>query len=383
MHARAYLVAILQGLPGVGLNLLHAQADATRLRVNAQDFNIHRVAGVDQLAGVLDALCPAHLGDVNQAFDARLKLYECALVRDARNRARQALADGEALFDAPPRVWQQLLIAQGDALAVAVELQHLDLNRVSDLEQLRRVLQPSPAHVRDVKESVYAAQVNERAVVRQVLDLTLDDDVLFDLVERLALLAFVLLFDDALGREHDVRALAFELDDLGFDLLIAKTVKVTHGACIDLRAGKESSYPVNVHAQSALDAFRDAALDRRAFAVSSLQLVPCLHANGIGAREHWEALVCLHALDEHVDFIAGLDGHLARVHKLRLRDNAFGLVSEINDDAALRDADDRTAHYFAFLKGRLLLLELVEHRAEIRRRFVIIIFGRAHSGRSG
>src|SRR3546814_16798293 len=55
--------------PGISLQLLHAQRDALRVLVDADDLHLHRVADVDQLRRMADAAI-AHVGDVEQAVDA-------------------------------------------------------------------------------------------------------------------------------------------------------------------------------------------------------------------------------------------------------------------------------------------------------------------------
>ena len=80
---------------------------------------------------------------------------------------------------------RDLLEAERDALGLGVELEHLDANVVADLEQLGRVVDPAPAHVGDVEQAVDAAEVDERAVLGEVLDDTLDDLAFLELLERL------------------------------------------------------------------------------------------------------------------------------------------------------------------------------------------------------
>src|SRR5690606_41452920 len=63
---------------------------------------------------------------------------------------------------------------RSSALALAVELQDLDIDLVANVDDLGRVLDALPSHVGDVQQAVYAAQVNERTVVGEVLDDTFD-----------------------------------------------------------------------------------------------------------------------------------------------------------------------------------------------------------------
>ena len=68
-----------------------------------------------------------------------------------------------------PRIRRQLLEAQRYALLVLVELQNLDLNLVADIHQIARMRQASPRHVGNVQQTINAAQIDECAVVGEVL----------------------------------------------------------------------------------------------------------------------------------------------------------------------------------------------------------------------
>ena len=63
-----------------------------------------------------------------------------------------------------------MLQAQAHPLSLRVELEDLDADVVADLEQLRRVVDAAPAHIGDMQESVDAAEVDEGAVLGEVLD---------------------------------------------------------------------------------------------------------------------------------------------------------------------------------------------------------------------
>src|SRR3546814_16692092 len=55
--------------PRIAFELLHAEADALRVAVDADDLHLDRVTDVDDFARVVDALV-AHVGDMEQAVDA-------------------------------------------------------------------------------------------------------------------------------------------------------------------------------------------------------------------------------------------------------------------------------------------------------------------------
>jgi hypothetical protein len=87
-------------IPRIAFQLLHAQADALRILVDADDLHPHGVADGDHFARVVDALV-AHVGDVQQAVDAA-QVNERTVVGDVLDHAVDDLAFGEVL-DQPER----------------------------------------------------------------------------------------------------------------------------------------------------------------------------------------------------------------------------------------------------------------------------------------
>src|SRR3546814_6517604 len=82
---------------------------------------------------------PAHVGQVDQAVDAAVQADEDAEVGDRLDLAVDLVAllvDGR---EGLPRVGRDLLDAQRDAATLLVDVQHHDLELVSDLDHLGRV----------------------------------------------------------------------------------------------------------------------------------------------------------------------------------------------------------------------------------------------------
>src|SRR5262249_38395718 len=79
-----------------------------------------------------------------------------------------------------------------------------------------------------------------------------------------------------------------------------------------------------------------------------------------GARENGVAFLVFEALDQHVDFVARLDGQVAgAVGELFAGDDAFGLVPDVDHHVLVGDADDGAADDFAFLFGSSLFALVV------------------------
>ncbi len=174
-------------LPGVGLGLLEPEGDAMVDRIDVEDLDVDLLADLEDLGRMRDPLRPRHLGDVDEPLDALLQLDEGAVVGEAHDLAVHAHADRESLGDARPRIGHDLLHAERHALALGIVLEHDHANPFADVDHLRRVADAAPGHVRHVQQTVDAAEVDEGAVVGDVLDRALENDALFEHLERLLL----------------------------------------------------------------------------------------------------------------------------------------------------------------------------------------------------
>src|SRR5713226_4254586 len=97
----------------------------------------------------------------------------------------------------------------------------------------------APRHVGDVEQAVDAAEVDERAIIGEVLHDSGEHGPLLQLHEGVLLQRLALLLEEHAAREDDVAALLVELDDLELELLADQLVEVADGPQVDLRAGQE------------------------------------------------------------------------------------------------------------------------------------------------
>ena len=69
-----------------------------------------------------------------------------------------------------PRVVAAVLVAQADLAGLLVDLLDLDFDLLANLQDLAGMVDPLPAHLADVDQTVDAAQIDERAEVLQTAD---------------------------------------------------------------------------------------------------------------------------------------------------------------------------------------------------------------------
>src|SRR3954451_9724415 len=170
LDRRTGRVTFDEDLPRVAHGLLEAERDAALDGIDFQHLHFDFLRGRNDLAGVHVLLGPRHLGDVDQAFDARLEFDERAVVGDVGDATGEAGTQRVLGFDALPRIVQQLLHAQRDAVGFVVDLDDLDLHGLADREHFGRMIDAAPRDIGDVQQTVDAAEINERTVIGDVLD---------------------------------------------------------------------------------------------------------------------------------------------------------------------------------------------------------------------
>ena len=203
-----------KGFPRIGQGLLQAEADAPLLRIDIEHHHLDLLAGRDDLAGVHVLLGPAHLGDVDQPFDPRLQFDKGAVVGDVGDAAAELGAGRVFELDALPRIGFELLHAERDALRLGVEADDLDLDVLADIERLGRVVDAAPGDVGDVQQAVDAAEIDEGAVIGDVLDDAVEDLALLEAGDELGALLGAALLEHGAARHDDVAARAVHLEDL-------------------------------------------------------------------------------------------------------------------------------------------------------------------------
>ena len=295
------------------------------------------------------------LGDVDQPLDAGEDLDEGAERDDLRHAALDDVALAVRVEHLLPRVGLRLLEAERDPLALSVDVEHLDVDGLADLEHLGRMVDVRPAELRDVDQAVHSLEVDERAEVDDVGDRPLDDVAGVEPVEdRLAhLLALVL--EDGAARKDDVVPRAVELDHLAAELLAEELVEVLDAADVDERRREEAAH-AEVEDEAALDDLDHAAVDRLAALGRGFDRLPGELEAGALLREEETPLGVLLRHHERVDLVSDRD-LVGRVHvpadrELGDGNDALGLVADVDQHLVLVDTHDRAVDHLPLVDRR-------------------------------
>src|SRR5262245_26217810 len=333
------------------LDALQREGEATALAVDLEDPHVDGVALRDDLARVLDVM-RRELRDVDEPFDSREDLDEGAEGDHLRDAPFDDVVLAVRVEDLLPWVGLGLLPAERDPLAVAVDVEHLDLDGLADVEHLGRVVHVAPAELGDVDQPVHAVEVDEGAEVDDVRDLTFDHVAGAQAVEDRLPHLLALVLEDGAAREDDVVARAVELDDLAAELLAEELVEILDASDVHERGRKESAY-AEVEDETALDDLDDLAGDRLAGLRGTLDALPCeLEARAL-LREDEPPFGVLLGEHERVDLLADRDlvGGVDRPTNGELGDgdDALRLVADVDENLVLVDAHDRAVDDLALV----------------------------------
>ena len=294
------------------------------------------------------------LGDVDQALDPGQDLDEGAEGDDLGHRAAEHVAGAVGADHALPGVLLGLLQAERDALAVAVDVEHLDPHGVADRHHLGGVVDVAPGKLGDVDQAVDAVEVDEGAEVDDVGDLALDHLAGLEATEDLLAHLLALFLEHGAPREHHVVAAAVELDHFALERLAHELVEVVDAADVDQRGGQEAAHP-EVEDEAALDDLDHVAFDRFARLGGGLDAAPGLLEAGALLGEDQAAVGVFLGEDEGVDLLALLD-LVGRVDRLADRelvrgDDPLRLVADVDQDLVLVDPHDLALDDVALLEG--------------------------------
>ncbi len=283
------------------------------------------------------------LGDVDQALDALVHADERTERNQLRDLTRNDLADLVGTGELLPRVLLGRLQRQGDTLAVHVDVEDLDGDLLADLDNLGRVVNVLPGQLGNVDQTVDATQVHEGTEVDDR-----GDDAGADLTllqggeERLADLGLGLLEPGTAGQDHVVAVLV-QLDDLGLELLAHVGLEVADTAHLD-QGGREEAAEADVEDETTLDDLDDGTGDDAVLFLDLLDGAPGTLVLGALLREDQAAFLVLLLENQGLDLVADLDD-LVRVdvvldRELAARDDAFGLVTDVEQDLVPVDLHD-------------------------------------------
>ena len=342
VHERPHREPLLDSVPGVLPGLLETEGYLALLFADVENDGFDILTDRDDLGGVLYVLRPRHLRDMDQAFDALFQLDECAVVGNAGHFSTDHAPDLVACLYTFPGEWLQLLETQGDPLSLAIELQDLHVDLVTNRHQMRRVLHPAPAHVGDVQQTVDSAQIDEGSEVGDVLDDALANLVLLQFPDQAGLLLRPRFLENLTPAHHYVPAPLVELDHPELELFAYELLQIGNLPQRHLRARKEGIDSHDLDYQTALDPLDNGALEHGSLVIGTLDVGPDLLEVSPLLRDGDPAVRVLQALDVDIDLLPG--EYLVPVGELAQGDDPLALVADVDHNLVANLLENGPGH---------------------------------------
>src|SRR5262249_15899950 len=226
-------------------------------------------------------------------------------------------------------------------------------------------------NIRDVQQAIDAAEIDERAVIGDVLDHPIEDLALGQIAHQAGAILGPGLLHDGAARHDDVAAAAVHLEDGELLGLAHQGADVAHRTDIDLAARQEGHGATEVDRETALHAAEDRAHDALAVGEGLLEQGPGFFSAGLVARQDGFAILVLHTVDEDVDHVAFLDlGCGAAIGELAQGNAALRLQPNIDHHEIIGNANDAALDDRAF-EARGTAQRFLKKLSELRTRGVV------------
>ncbi len=237
----------------------------------------------------------------------------------------------------------------------------------------------APGDVGDMQQAVDAAEVDEGAVIGDVLHHAVDRHALFEIGDDFMALFGAALFEHGAARHHDIAAAAVHFQDLERLRHAEQRRHVADRTDIDLRARQEGHGAVEIDGEAALDLIEDDAFDLLGGFKSLFELDPALFAARLVARDHRFAERVFDAFEIDFDFLADLRrGVPAMAGEFLERHPAFGLEADVDDRDILFDSDHAALDHGAFESFALAIGFGEQSGKIVTRRVHTHVIGRGH-----
>ena len=348
-----------EGIPGVVVALLEAKADPSLLRIDFEHHDVDFLAGRYDFARMHVLLCPAHLGNMDQAFDAGFQFHKRTVIGDVADTAGILGADRVFQLHAFPRIRIELLHTERNTLGFGIVANDLNLDGLANRQSFGRMVDATPRDIGDMQQTIDTAEIDERAVIGDVLDHAFENLAFLEVGEKLVALLGPGFFQNGAARNHYIAAASIHFEDLERLRRAHERADITDRTDIDLAAGQECDGAGKIDRKAAFDAAEDCAADTFGFLKRDFQKSPCLFTAGALTAEDSLTVLVFHPLQIDVDDIADLDLRgLARHAEFLERNAPFGFQTDLDQyviavDRKNRSLDDGTFCQVAVAKAFL------------------------------
>ena len=336
-------ILLIDLLPWIFSQLLHAERHLALVAVESEDHCLNLVTHLHELLCRVEVCAPRHFRYVDETFYTRCNLDECAVVSHHNHLTLHLVTNLEVRIKSIPWVWSQLLQAKGDALLLVVEVDDHHVELLVELNDFLRIAYAAPREVCDMDETVNTTEVDEYAVVGDVLDSTFKNLSLFELRDDLLLLLLKLCLDKSLVADNHVAELLVDLHNLELHGLANECIVVADWLHVDLRTWEECLCAEHVNNHTTLCAALHVALYNLVVLQRCVHALPRTSLTSSLVRKHQLTLLVFLILDVNLNGVAHLE--IGSITEFATSDDTLTLVADVHNNFAVVDSSHCTIYH--------------------------------------
>jgi hypothetical protein len=231
-----------------------------------------------------------------------------------------------------------LLKSEGNALLFAVEFKDFDLNFFADSDDIGRMVDSTPGHVRDMKKTVNAAEIDKRPVIGEILDCSFKNITFAQGTKSISAMTVTLILKENPSRKDNIATPLVQFNNFKFIGLAKHLVEIANRTNVDLGTRQEGG-DADIDCKSTLDPGDNATI----YHGTLFKGIPDPLTISFLLGKADQSVFILSALEEHIDDVTNLDF----LYKLTERDDAFGLVADIDNNRIRINLNDCAANDFS------------------------------------
>ena len=323
------------------------------LFVNRRDLCLYNVADTQDILGLFNAMI-RNLADMNQAVHAGQNLCKGAEAHQLHNLDLGCITDGIAAGEHGPGVGIRIFVTEGDLSLLTVKVDDVDINLITDGNDLRGLVNTAPAQLGDMNHAVYAANIDKSAVTGQGLYNTMILLADFHLVPELLNTLTALRLGNAADGTDNTFPGTVDLGDAQTHVFVKELGKLGLTGQIGLAGRDKHADAGYVHHNAALVLFGHSTFENCIALNGFFHIGPCLGGIEAALGEHRRAFHVVNTNNDCFDRITDLNGILdlhSGFGEFRCRDKSGVLGTQINTDFRPGDRHDGSAYLLAIIYG--------------------------------
>ena len=253
-------------------SLLQGEGNATTIEIYVDNLHEYFFVSLNNSFWIL-YVTVCKLRNVNQALNAVFNGDEHTELNDLGDLALNNLSRNMGASEALPWIFLSCLKGEGDAFAIEINVENLNGDLITNLNNLGWVIDMLPRKLGNVNETVNTAEINECAEVHDRRHNAFTNLTLLKLRKE-GLTNFRLGFlKELTTRKHNIVAVLIELENLSLNLLADVWREITNATHLNQGSWEEAT-KTDVNNQATLNSLNNGTFNNTVSILNLLDIAP-------------------------------------------------------------------------------------------------------------